>query len=59
NCSPRDDLGQRGPIEEALIDTPVEDENNPVEIGRVARSYDPCLACAVQLIAVGRTDNDY
>ncbi|MHB8170413.1 MAG: nickel-dependent hydrogenase large subunit [Thermincolia bacterium] len=50
NCSPKDDLGQRGPIEEALIGIPVEDENNPVEIGRVARSFDPCLACAVQLI---------
>lgn len=52
NCSPRDDMGQRGPIEEALIGTPIADEDNPVEIGRVARSYDPCLACAVQLIRI-------
>jgi len=51
NCSPKDDMGQRGPIEEALIGTPIADEANPVEIGRVARSYDPCLSCAVQLIS--------
>jgi hydrogenase large subunit len=51
-CSPRDDTGKRGPVEEALIGTPVADVNNPIEIGRVARSYDPCLACAVHLVKI-------
>jgi hydrogenase large subunit len=51
-CSPRDDKGQRGPVEQALIGTPVPDPANPIEIGRVARSYDPCLACAVHLLKV-------
>lgn len=50
NCSPRDDNDKRGPIEEALIGTPIEDEDNPVEVGRVVRSFDPCLACATHII---------
>lgn len=50
NGSPRDDNGSRGPIEEALIGTPVPDVKNPLNIVRVIRSFDPCLACAVHLI---------
>ncbi len=49
-CSPRDGNGMRGPLEEALVGTPVADPDNPIEIGRVARSFDPCLACAVHLL---------
>lgn len=54
SCSPRDDRGVRGPIEEALIGTPVADPDNPIEIGRVVRAFDPCLACAVHLVRPGR-----
>jgi hydrogenase large subunit len=50
NVSPRDDEGIRGPIEEALIGTPVADPDNPIEVARVVRSFDPCLACTVHLI---------
>ncbi|MFH2137387.1 MAG: nickel-dependent hydrogenase large subunit [Candidatus Omnitrophota bacterium] len=50
NVSPKDDKGLRGPIEQALIGTPVQDADNPIEIARVVRSYDPCLACTVHLI---------
>jgi hydrogenase large subunit len=50
NCSPRDDQGKRGPIEEALVGTPIEDFDQPIEVGRVARSFDPCLACAIHMI---------
>ncbi len=46
NFSPRDASGQLGPVEEALIGTPIEDEKGPVEIGRVVRSFDVCSACA-------------
>ncbi len=49
-CSPRDAGGMRGPLEEALVGTPIADTDNPIEIGRVGRSFDPCLACAVHLI---------
>jgi Ni,Fe-hydrogenase I large subunit len=47
NCSPRDDKGEPGPIEHALVGTVVEDPTQPIEVGRVVRSFDPCIACAV------------
>ncbi len=47
NCSPRDDRGVPGPVEQALVGTPVADDHNPIEAVRVVRSFDPCLACAV------------
>ena len=50
NFSPRDENGHRGPVEEALLDTPVEDISQPVEIGRVLRSFDPCYACSAHVI---------
>jgi hydrogenase large subunit len=50
NCGPRDDKGVRGPVEEALVGTPVADTDNPLEIVRIVRSFDPCIACAVHLI---------
>jgi len=50
NASPRDDNGQPGPIEQALIGTKIRDEENPFEIVRIVRSFDPCLACAVHAI---------
>jgi hydrogenase large subunit len=50
NMSPKDDNGQPGPVEQALIGTKIKDENNPFEIGRIIRSFDPCLACAIHVI---------
>ncbi len=50
NLSPRDGNGRRGPLEEALIGAPVADESNPLEVGRVVRSYDPCISCAVHVL---------
>jgi len=50
NASPKDANGQPGPIEQALIGTKVKDEDNPFEIVRIVRSFDPCLACAIHLI---------
>jgi len=50
NASPRDNRGQAGPIEQAIIGTAVQDEENPFEIVRIVRSFDPCLACAVHTI---------
>jgi len=47
NCSPRDDAGQPGPVEKALEGLQVADPEQPLEAGRVVRSFDPCLACAV------------
>lgn len=50
NASPRDDKGKPGPIERALIGTPVQDANQPVEVVRVIHSFDPCLSCAVHVM---------
>lgn len=50
NGGPRDDSGNMGPFEQALIGTPVADAKNPIEVGRVIRSFDPCLACAVHML---------
>jgi hydrogenase large subunit len=47
NIGPRAEGGARGPIEEALIGTPIVDPSDPVEVGHVARSYDSCLVCTV------------
>lgn len=50
NASPRDSAGWRGPMEEALIGTAVKDPENPVEVGHVIRSFDPCLVCTVHAL---------
>jgi Ni,Fe-hydrogenase I large subunit len=47
NLSPKDAFDQFGACEEALNSTVVEDADNPVEIGHIVRSYDPCLVCTV------------
>lgn len=53
NASPKDDENQPGPIEEALVGTPVNDLQQPIEVLRVVHTFDPCLACAVHLIRPG------
>jgi ferredoxin hydrogenase large subunit/hydrogenase large subunit len=47
NCSPKDDKGVPGPVEQALMGTYVQDRHNPMEAARIVRAFDPCLACAV------------
>lgn len=51
--SPRDNQGQMGPVDYALTGLPIEDPEELTEIGRVIRSFDPCLSCAVHLIEAG------
>ncbi len=50
NLGPRDNNDVRGPVEQALIGTPVEDPSRPIEILRIVHSFDPCLACAVHVL---------
>ena len=38
NIGPRDSDGTPGPIEQALVGTPIADIEDPVELGHVARS---------------------
>lgn len=49
NLSPGDSRGFKGVIEEALIGTIIEDVKRPVEIGRIVRSFDPCVSCATHV----------
>jgi len=50
NASPRDDQGVPGPMEQALIGTPIENPDQPIEALRVIHSFDPCLSCAVHIM---------
>ncbi len=50
NASPRDENDARGPYEQSLIGAPVPDTDNPINLVRILRSFDPCLACAIHLI---------
>jgi len=50
NASPKDDNDQPGPVEQAIIGTKVKDTDNPFEIVRIVRAFDPCLACSVHLL---------
>lgn len=51
NCSPTDSKGVRGVIEQALIGTEIQNPEQPVEIGRIVRSYDPCISCATHIVS--------
>ncbi len=52
NASPKDDNDQPGAIEQAIIGTKVKDKDNPFELVRIVRAFDPCLACSVHLLDV-------
>ena len=42
--------GKLGPVEEALIGTPIADPKRPLEVLRTVHSFDPCIACGVHVI---------
>lgn len=50
NASPRDGKNVPGPMEQSIIGAPVKDPNNPVELVRIVRSFDPCFGCAIHLM---------
>lgn len=50
NLSPKDVLGLPGVVERALIGSKINNIKEPVEIGRIVRSFDPCVSCATHLI---------
>jgi len=49
NASPRDEKGNPGAYEAALVGTPLADPKRPLEILRTLHSFDPCMACAAHL----------
>jgi hydrogenase large subunit len=50
NASPMDTGGINGPMEQALIGTPIINATEPIEALRVIHSFDPCLSCAVHVM---------
>jgi len=54
NASPRDRFGVPGPYEDAVMNTPIFEENGEdkfqgIDIMRTVRSFDPCLPCGVHM----------
>ncbi len=54
NANPRDIHGTPGPYEDAVMNTPIFEENGPenfkgIDIMRAVRSFDPCLPCGVHM----------
>lgn len=54
NLSPKDNEGLPGVGEKALIGSKIKDINQPVEAGRIIRSFDPCVSCATHIIGKGQ-----
>lgn len=52
NGSPQDASGVRGPWEEAIVGTKVQNPEQPIEVEQVVRSFDPCLVCTVHCVTV-------
>jgi hydrogenase large subunit len=51
NAGPRDAKGQIGAYEAALMNTPMVNPEQPLEILRTIHSFDPCLACATHVMS--------
>ncbi|TBL83201.1 hydrogenase 2 large subunit [Hafnia alvei] len=50
NSGPRNTNDEPGPYEQALIGTPIEDIEKPLEVVRTVHSFDPCMSCAVHVV---------
>lgn len=51
NISPKDENGRFGIGEKALVGTKIRNIKEPIEVGRILRSFDPCVSCATHLIS--------
>jgi hydrogenase large subunit len=51
NGSPRDHKGQIGAFEASLMNTPMANPEQPLEILRTLHSFDPCLACSTHVMS--------
>lgn len=56
NASPKDPWGNPGPYEEAVLNTPILEENTDdpekfkgIDVLRVIRSFDPCMPCTTHI----------
>lgn len=58
NISPRDKDDIAGTIEQALIGTPVDNVEAPINALRIVHGYDPCVACAIH-VAEPKTGKEF
>jgi hydrogenase large subunit len=58
NTSPRDKYGKRGAMEEALVNTEISSTDPVIDIVRVIRAFDPCMACAVHTITLSESSRE-
>jgi hydrogenase large subunit len=56
NGSPRDTAGNIGAFEASLLNTRMENPDEPVEILRTLHSFDPCLACSTHVMSKDGTE---
>lgn len=54
NLSTRSQDNLPGPGEKAMINTVIKNMDAPVELGRIIRSFDPCISCATHVYANGK-----
>ncbi|MFC7442967.1 nickel-dependent hydrogenase large subunit [Laceyella putida] len=47
------DQNTRGTAEQALMGTLIKQPDHPVELGRILRSFDPCMSCATHVYRPG------
>jgi hydrogenase large subunit len=46
NFSPRNQQGQAGALEQALVNAPIQaGETDPISVQHIVRSFDPCMVC--------------
>lgn len=48
------DTKQHGTAEQALLGTEIRNPEQPIELGRILRSFDPCMSCATHLYQPGK-----
>ncbi|OPZ87812.1 MAG: Periplasmic (NiFeSe) hydrogenase large subunit [Firmicutes bacterium ADurb.Bin419] len=53
NLSTRGNNNLMGAAEQALIGTNIQTIENPIELGRIIRSFDPCVSCATHVYSEG------
>jgi hydrogenase large subunit len=49
NLGPRDSNDKPSILEQALVGMPVDNYDDPIDVMRAIRSFDPCLGCAVHV----------
>lgn len=54
NGSPKDKTKRSGAWEKGIEGIEIADIENPIEIGHVLRSFDPCLVCTVHFLGEGK-----